>query len=447
MKRMNVPRILRFGLIAATCLGTLRAFAWPPRVVGTTPRDGERDVDPGFAELRVEFDQPMDPRGFSVVGGGPTFPKLIGRGRWFNERTLVWGWQLEPDHDYWLSINSDRFTNFRSSGGEPAVPHPIAFRTAGRTSGGIGAAMPSRGVSAAQHLKRAILEDYSYADRLGVDWAKRIDSFLPRLEGAKEPRAFADLAAKMLEPAKDVHLWFDVAGRQVPTFRRESVWNISPRQLPRIVPGWREHNPIVSTGQFEDGVRYACVRGWPADGAAQIEPLLGAMGEAAGAGKPLIIDVRANGGGSESLASTVAGCFIEKPVAYAKHSTRTGGRFAEAVERTLEPNPERPPFRGRVAVLIGPGTVSSSESFAMMMKQNPRCLLIGAPTAGCSGNPKPVDLGNGVTAFVPSWRDLRLDGTCMEGEGFAPDIRVAAEPADFARSDPVIDAALRALRK
>lgn len=442
-----IHRIVLGCSIAAIYLETFSAVALPPRVVRATPGDGERAADPGLAELRVEFDQPMDPGGLSVVGGGPKFPKFIGRGRWPDDRTFIWGWQLEPDHDYWLSINSDRFTNFRSRAGESAIAHPIAFRTAAQTTGRVAASAPGQNLSAAQHLRRAILEDYSYADRPGVDWAKRIGPFLMRLEAAKEPRAFAEIAAKMLEPAKDVHLWFDVGGQHVPTFRRDAAWNISTRQLPRLVPGWREHNPIVSTGQFEDGVRYACVRGWPADGAAQIEPLFGAMGDATAAGKPLIIDVRANGGGSEPLAATVAGCFTGKSVAYAKHATRAGGRFAEPVERTLEPNPARPPFRGRVAVLIGPGTVSSSESFAMMMKQAPHCLLIGAPTAGCSGNPKPVDLGNGVTAFVPSWRDLRLDGTCIEGEGFAPDIRVAVKPADFARSDPVIDAALRALRK
>lgn len=444
MKRA-IPHCRWSVLPIVALLAASPAAAAPPRVAGTTPREGAQDVDPGLAELRVEFDQPMDPGGFSVVGGGPSFPRLVGRGRWLDDRTLVWSWQLEAGHEYWLSINSDRFTNFRNREGEPATPHPIAFRTGAQRSS-VAAEAPKQRVSAAGHLRRAILEDYSYADRLGIDWGKRIDSFVPRLDAAKDPLAFAELAAKMLEPARDVHLWFDVGGRHVPTFRRESAWNIALKQLPRIVPGWREHNPTLSTGQFEDGIRYACARAWPADGAAQIEPLFGLMGEAAREGKPLIIDVRANGGGSEALASTVAGCFIETPVAYAKHATRSGGRFGEPVERTLAPNAAHPAFQGRVAVLIGRGTVSSSESFAMMMKRAPRCLLVGEPTAGCSGNPKPIDLGNGVTAFVPSWKDLRLDGTCLEGEGFAPDIRVPTKPSDFARSDPVIDAALKALR-
>jgi len=57
-----------------------------------------------------------------------------------------------------------------------------------------------------------------------------------------------------------------------------------------------------------------------------------------------------------------------------------------------------------------------------------------------------VDLGIGVVAFVPSWKDLRLDGTCLEGEGFAPDITVQTRPEDFEKTDPVVEAALRLLR-
>ena len=104
-------------------------------------------------------------------------------------------------------------------------------------------------------------------------------------------------------------------------------------------------------------------------------------------------------------------------------------------------------FRGRVAVLIGPGTVSSCESFAMMMRRVPGCKLIGARTAGASGNPKPFDLGNGVTLFVPSWRDLDLDGACLEGRGLAPDIEVEADLGAFRNGhDPVLALALAFLR-
>jgi len=156
--------------------------------------------------------------------------------------------------------------------------------------------------------------------------------------------------------------------------------------------------------------------------------------------------VRANGGGSEPTAQVFAGCFLQRSAVYAKNTTRRDGNFIGPFDRAVEPNKNRPPFRGRSAVLMGQGTISSSESFVMMMKQAPGCTLIGDRTAGSSGNPKPVDLGNGVTVLVPSWKDLRLNGTCLEGEGFAPDIAVKVAPEAFEKADPVLEMALRTLR-
>ncbi len=104
----------------------------------------------------------------------------------------------------------------------------------------------------------------------------------------------------------------------------------------------------------------------------------------------------------------------------------------------------------------------------MMMGHVSGCKLIGQRTAGASGNPKPVDLGNGVVVFVPTWQDLDLDGACLEGRGVAPDIEVKAErrvrglsprPDGMPKGarcselevltsqDPVLAAALRFLRR
>jgi len=84
---------------------------------------------------------------------------LVGDSRWEDNRTLVLPWQLEPEHDYWLSINSDRFTNFRGASGESCVPYPISFRTA-RVSGptGTSATKPDAAANkeAIARLQRAI---------------------------------------------------------------------------------------------------------------------------------------------------------------------------------------------------------------------------------------------------------------------------------------------------
>ena len=100
-----------------------------PRVVRTSPENGAMSVDPATNELRVTFDQPMA-TGVSFVGGGPTAPEVVGRPQWLSNTTIVLPIRLKPDHAYWLSINSDRYQNFRGINRLPAVPYPISFRTA-----------------------------------------------------------------------------------------------------------------------------------------------------------------------------------------------------------------------------------------------------------------------------------------------------------------------------
>ena len=58
------------------------------------------------------------------------------------------------------------------------------------------------------------------------------------------------------------------------------------------------------------------------------------------------------------------------------------------------------------------------------MKAAEHVLLVGAPTAGASGNPRPIDLPNGVTVLASTWIERLPDGTVLEGHGVVPDVMV-----------------------
>jgi hypothetical protein len=174
-------------------LASAAASAEAPKVIKASPDNGDAAVDPATKELRIKFDQDMDVRaGYSVVGGGPTFPQVLAKPKWEDARTLVVSIKLEPDHDYWLSINSDRFANTRGKNGEPATPYPIAFSTGPAA----GAAPPPDDVRegncrAIDALRRAIDNDYAYRDLRNVDWDARFKEAAPKLESAATPAAFA----------------------------------------------------------------------------------------------------------------------------------------------------------------------------------------------------------------------------------------------------------------
>jgi hypothetical protein len=72
----------------------------------------------------------MNSGGFSICGGGPNFPELIGKPRWLNKRTLVADVKLKPNYKYQMSINCPGYPNCKSVNGEPAEIYPVNFKTA-----------------------------------------------------------------------------------------------------------------------------------------------------------------------------------------------------------------------------------------------------------------------------------------------------------------------------
>lgn len=441
-------------ILLAVCLvwvtGSVAATAAPPKVIKAAPDNGATNVDPDLREIRVTFDQDMNRGGFAWTGGGETFPKLRGRPRWVDKRTCVLPAQLEPNHRYWLSVNSEQHKDFKSATGEPAVPYPIAFKTGESKKPRDKAETWQQDVKeAVTELRRAIDQHYSYRDLRKVNWNKQFARFEPRLLAAKSLREFAEVAAELLAAAKDMHIWLKLGDQTMPTFQRKVTPNCYLTTLSKVVPGWTQRSGCVWTGRFPDGVAYIQISTWQQDRIEAMERAFEALEDLGGA-EAMIIDVRRNSGGSETLARHFAGCFVGKSSVYAKHAYRNPDRpsgFTQPQERKLYRKRGRPKYRGKVAVLMGPENMSSCEAFLLMMKQVPGAVLVGGRSYGSSGNPKPFDLGIGVTVFLPSWQAMLPDGTLFEGIGIKPDIEIKATPAELAGRDPILEAALKALRK
>jgi hypothetical protein len=298
---------------------------------------------------------------------------------------------------------------------------------------------------AAARLQRAIDLDYSHRDRKKVDWKKRFGDFEPQLASAASANAFAAKAAELLSPAEDVHLWLKVGDTTLPTYRREQRPNFNPRVLPGIIPALKQHGKTVLVGQFADGIRYVAVATWDKREPDSMEAAIAAVGDAAAAKAPLIIDVRPNTGGDETTARRVAGMFVAQPTVYARHVIRRNGADNPVQERVLQPSDKGVFHPGPCVVLMGPANFSSCEAYLLMMRAA-GARLVGEKSAGSSGNPQAKDLGNGVTAFVPSWRSMDARGQELEGVGITPDVVVLAKPEGFQRADPVLAKALEVLR-
>ena len=419
------------------------ASAAAPKVVSTSPDNGEIDVDPAVKEIRVEFDQAMNPGGRSIVGGGDAFPSISGDATWSDAKTFVIPVTLQPDHQYQLGINSDTFKGFAGKNGQPAEWYPVRFHT--RKAGAAPAApdvTADQNKAALEALKKSIDEDYGYRDLKKIAWAKEIEARKTKFESAKSANEFARLTAQLLRLAEDGHVWVQAGDVRIWTHTNSTPPNFNIQLLKQTVPAWKEYPSGVVTGRFDDGIGYILFSECSKQQADDFDAALDELKETKG----LILDARCNGGGDEPAAQRVAGRFVSQSAVYSKDRIREGGQWKGPFDRSVKPRDGVERYSKPVTVLIGPKIVSSAESFVLMMKHGAKAKLIGDVTSGSSGRPMPHELGNGVTVYLPSWEDQLPDGTILQGRGVHPDIVVKTTLRQLQNSDPVLQAALKLLR-
>ncbi len=176
--------------------------------------------------------------------------------------------------------------------------------------------------------------------------------------------------------------------------------------------------------------------------------------------KALVIDVRANGGGSSNFGWDVLSYLgvasvpampqykrVDDPYARAQGAYTV--MWAPAREFGGVPALRKRPqvFGGKVAVLTGAKTFSAAEDFVLAFKSVKRGVVVGGPTGGSTGQPLFMTLPGGGTARICIKRDLTPEGRDFIGEGIAPDLP-ASPGVDALRAgrDPVLERALAALR-
>jgi hypothetical protein len=196
----------------------------------------------------------------------------------------------------------------------------------------------------------------------------------------------------------------------------------------------------IGRTSLDGGIGYVEVFGFPAPDA--FKPALDkAMSRLAGS-KALIIDVRRNRGGSPLSVAYLASYLFapDGPVELSTVVRRIPGTtsFERARFRT-SPTPVN--FADvPVYILIGNSTFSGGEAFAYDMQALRRGVLVGETTGGGAHLPEPVQLGEGLVAFIPSARAQNpVTKTNWEGRGIQPDVP--------ARASDALDVALETIQR
>jgi carboxyl-terminal processing protease len=168
----------------------------------------------------------------------------------------------------------------------------------------------------------------------------------------------------------------------------------------------------------------------------------------------LVVDLRANGGGTLSAAMRLGDYLLPKmqPVGYfasraglTRHSARSidqidasslpvfSGYDSEDFAREMTNKGAlmlatggraKIPYRGRVVVLIDEYCLSASEALASVVKETGVAMLIGRRTAGAMLSASPVAIEGDWTLLLPVWDFRTAKGVRVEGRGVEPQITV-----------------------
>lgn len=133
----------------------------------------------------------------------------------------------------------------------------------------------------------------------------------------------------------------------------------------------------------------------------------------------VILDLRQNGGGTTFVLRVALAEFFERTVPAGKFVTRSGRANPTAAFGWL---PAR--YAGRVVVLTGPASGSSSEILAHVLQHNGRATIVGRKTAGAVILSRLWSLPGGGRLQVPIQDYVGLDGQRLEGRGVTPDVLV-----------------------
>ena len=313
----------------------------------------------------------------------------------------------------------------------------------------------------------AMDEHYAFFELHGVDWDAR-RALAPAPDAELDDTELYDVLAQTLIGLDDGHVqlgtsigyfspseapsWFS----QDPFFDRDS--NLIRAELVRTA---RETvgaplTPVELTGieyaLLSDGVGYISIRhmGFDTPFGAKSEPAMAEafvqVADAMAEANSIIIDLRFNPGGSDSVSFGVASHFIDQPLDVFTKTTRNGDAQTDPFTATLLPF-DTTPLTQPVIVLTSKLTGSAAEILTMALREMPQVTVMGEATSGGLSDILGFTLPNGWELGLSHQTYRTMDGALHEAVGIPPDVPHAIEAAPLINGeDPLLRAAFAQAR-
>ena len=150
-----------------------------------------------------------------------------------------------------------------------------------------------------------------------------------------------------------------------------------------------------------------------------LEAALDAMQHVSG----LVIDIRNNDGGLDTISIAAAGHFTDTEFHGYSKQAREGNNRTPLQDVMIKPRGQQR-FTGHIVLLTSADTASAAEVFAMTMSQLPHVTVIGERSQGILSNVLEWELPNGFDIGLSNEFYLTPNGQWYEGEGIPVAIEV-----------------------
>ncbi|HEX2908687.1 MAG TPA: S41 family peptidase [Phototrophicaceae bacterium] len=320
-------------------------------------------------------------------------------------------------------------------------------------------------------------EQYAFFELYGVDWQATYDQYRPQVTNETTPEALFAIFEQMLTPLKDGHISlvsdFDYfSPGSLPAWANNSEETMIQVLLAAFsvisqdylgedqafmdaIITQTENGPQVNQrlfyGSINERVGYINLlgmEGYATGEQSELEAAAALIDEAlaALAGKEaIVIDVRFNGGGYDSVALTFASRFADQERLSHTKQARNGDRLTPTRDFYIQPDGPQP-FTKPVIVLTSGMTASAAEIFVMAMRTLPNVTVIGEPTSGGHSDILGRKLPNGWQFGLSNEVYTLADGQVYEGVGIPPTLEIPLDAAAYDQHhDTMLDTALQTL--
>lgn len=169
----------------------------------------------------------------------------------------------------------------------------------------------------------------------------------------------------------------------------------------------------------------------------KLQSAVASMADAPG----IIIDLRGNSGGDDSVGIKLAGMLFDKPTQLMITRRRKGD------DLYYKARPRKSPYLGPVVILLDEGSGSASEQFAAGMQESGRAVVVGKRSAGDDLDASFKKLPTGAFLLYAYGEPRTPKGVVIEGRGVEPDVEVDLTRAGLLEGrDAQLEAALKYVR-